>query len=311
MSKLTRREWCGLAPAALALSAAAPPARAAVEAAKGPYRYCLNTGTIIGHSLSLPETVDLVAEAGYDGLEPWIREIDRFEKGGGDLGDLAKRIADKGLIVESAIGFSEWIVDDPGRRKKGFEDAKRSMELVKRIGGSRIAAPPAGATDKADLDLFRVAERYRTLLEAGDSIGVVPQLEVWGFSRALGKLSEVMMVAVESGHPKALVLPDIYHLYKGGSDFAGLRLISGHAMQVFHVNDYPADPPRATITDADRVYPGDGVAPVPRILADIASVGFKGALSLELFNRTYWKQDPRHVLRVGLEKMRSAVQKSA
>ena len=59
-----------------------------------------------------------------------------------------------------------------------------------------------------------------------------------------------MFVAIESGHPKACLLPDVYHIYKGGSDFAGLGLLSGSAIQVFHVNDYPADPPRETINDA-------------------------------------------------------------
>ena len=47
---------------------------------------------------------------------------------------------------------------------------------------------------------------------------------------------------------------------------AGLRLLGGAAVQVFHMNDYPADPPREKITDAHRVYPGDGVAPIADIL---------------------------------------------
>ena len=55
------------------------------------------------------------------------------------------------------------------------------------------------------------------------------------------------------------------------------------------MNDYPADPPRETITDGSRIYPGDGVA--PSALHDLHDIGFRGVLSLELFNRDYWKQD--------------------
>jgi sugar phosphate isomerase/epimerase len=80
-------------------------------------------------------------------------------------------------------------------------------------------------------------------------------------------------------------------------------------MQVFHLNDYPALP-RDKITDADRVYPGDGVAPLPAILRDLRQLGFRGYLSLELFNREYWKQDALTVARTGLEKMRAAVKRS-
>jgi sugar phosphate isomerase/epimerase len=160
------------------------------------------------------------------------------------------------------------------------------------------------------LDLFSAAERYRALLEIGDQIGVIPEVEVWGFSKALSRLGEVMIVAIESGHTKACILPDVYHVYKGGSDFNGLKLIDGKAIPAIHMNDYPADPPRETIGDGDRVYPGDGVAPLDQILRDLHSNGFSGLLSLELFNREYWKQDPLVVAQTGLKKMKDAVKKA-
>jgi len=314
MTDMSRREWLSAVPAALGAGLAlggptGDQARAAVDSDKSPFGFCFNTSTIQGQKRPLPEVVDIVAEAGYQGIEPWIRELDQYVKDGGSLKDLGKRIADRGLSVEDAIGFFEWAVDDDARRTKGFEEAKRNMDMVLQIGGRRIAAPPAGATDRSDVDLKKVAERYHALLELGDSIGVVPQVEVWGFSKTLGRLSEAAQVAIESGHPRACILPDVYHLHKGGSSFEGLKLLSGTAFHIFHLNDYPADPPRAKITDAHRVYPGDGVAPLRSVFQTLRSIGFRGMLSLELFNREYWKQDPRLVAKTGLEKMKEAVKK--
>jgi sugar phosphate isomerase/epimerase len=77
------------------------------------------------------------------------------------------------------------------------------------------------------------------------------------------------------------------------------------------MNDYPAMPGRADIRDEHRVYPGDGVAPLADILRDLRRIGFRGTLSLELFNRTYWRQDAFEVARTGLEKMRAVVRASA
>lgn len=182
------------------------------------------------------------------------------------------------------------------------------MELVRAIGGARIAAPPVGATQQSNLNLFHAAQRYRELLEVGRNAGVVPQLEVWGFSQSLSRLGEVALVAVESGHPDACLLPDVYHIYKGGSDFNGLKLFSGKSIQVFHMNDYPADPPRSEINDAARVYPGDGIAPLANILRTLHHIGCRPALSLELFNRTYWEQPAEAVVRTGLAKMKAAVE---
>ena len=195
-------------------------------------------------------------------------------------------------------------------QRAGLEQAKKDMELVRSIGGTHIAAPPAGATKDTNINLLQAAERYRALLDLGASLGVIPQLEVWGFSTTLSRLGETMLVATESRHPKACVLLDVYHLYKGGSEFDGLRLLSGAAMNCFHMNDYPATPPRETITDADRVYPGDGVAPLTPMLRDLFATGFRGTLSLELFNPNYWKQDALGVARTGLEKMKEAVAKA-
>jgi sugar phosphate isomerase/epimerase len=278
--------------------------------ANEPFGYCLNMSTIRGQKLSLVEEIDVAAKAGYQSIEPWMNKIEEHVKSGGSLRDVGKKIADLGLTVESAIGFAEWIVDDDARRARGLEQAKRDMDALRQIGGIRIAAPPAGATDRADMDLFRAAERYGALVDLGEDMGVIPQVEVWGFSKCLSRLGETTFVAIESGRAKACILPDVYHIYKGGSDFAGLNLLSGNAVHVFHVNDYPAQPKRDTIKDADRVYPGDGVAPLSQIFRDIHRAGFRGYLSLELFNQEYWKKDALEAASTGLRKTREAVQRA-
>jgi sugar phosphate isomerase/epimerase len=265
-------------------------------------RYCLNTGTLRGLKLGLAEEIAVAAEAGYDGIEPWIEEIERAD-GGPEA--VARRVRDAGLIVEGAIGFAEWIADDPERRRKGVERMKRDMEVVARAGGKRIAAPPAEATDVTGMPVAAMAERYRAILEVGAQVGVTPLLEIWGFSRTLGRLSEAMAVAAEADHPQACLLADVYHLYKGGSGFAGLRLLNGRAMPVFHMNDFPPVPARDAIRDADRVFPGDGVAPIKAICSDLRDSGFAGAFSLELFNAEYWKRPAREIAREGLAKMKA------
>ena len=305
---MTRRALLTTGTAALGGLALASPSRSVPAAEpKGPFRFCLNTATLRGYKLSITEEVDIAGQAGYDGIEPWLGNLWNYKNGGGSMPDLRKRIEDAGLTLESAISFPAWIVDDDAKRAKGLEDAKRDMDLLAELGGKRIAAPPAGATDQPGLDLFKAAERYRALLELGDQTGVTPQLEVWGFSKNLSRLGECALVAVESGHPKACILGDVYHIYKGGSDFAGLGLLGPRALQVFHMNDYPADPPRDRIGDGDRVYPGDGVAPIAQILKSMRAVGATPVLSLELFNKTYWQNPPLDVARTGLEKMKAAV----
>ncbi len=59
----------------------------------------------------------------------------------------------------------------------------------------------------------------------------------------------------------------------------------------------PGDTSSQRDQDEHRVYPGDGIAPLKSILRTMMDSGFAGALSLELFNREYWQQDPQTVPR--------------
>jgi sugar phosphate isomerase/epimerase len=262
--------------------------------------------TIMGHKLGFVKELEVASKAGFRSVEIWMNSLQAFLDGGGTLPEARKRLNDLGLKVENAIGFAQWIVDDDAARKQGVEQLKREMEMLAQLGCHRTAAPPMGATQSPGLDLKRAAERYRAILELGEQTGVVPQLEMWGSSQNLSRLSELLYVAAESGHPSARLLLDVYHLYRGGSSLESLPLVGKAAIEVFHVNDYPAHMPSATITDADRVFTGDGVAPLRRILQAIQNPERPVVISLEVFNKSYYAQDALKVAQTGLAKMKAA-----
>jgi len=289
------------------VSAAGAPA---AEPTTEPFGYSLNMATIRGQKLSIVEEIEVAAKAGWQGIEPWIGNINRYVEGGGSVSDLGKRIDDLGLSVVSAIGFTRWAVDDDEERAKGMEQFKVEMDLIAQIGGAHIAAAPAGINRNPDIDLRKVAERYRVLLELGRQTGVRPQLEIWGSAQTLGTVGEAALVACQADDSDACLLLDAYHMYKGGSGFECLKLLNGAQMHAFHVNDYPADPPREEVNDSHRVYPGDGVCPLSAVLGSLHATGFRGMLSLEVFNRDYWQQDALTVAKTGLEKTRAAVRKA-
>jgi sugar phosphate isomerase/epimerase len=277
-------------------AAAAPPSAA--------FTYCLNMATIRGHKLGFIKELEVAAKAGFRSVEIWIDSLQTYLQNGGTISDAKRRINDLGIKVENAIGFAKWIVPDEAERKKGIEQMKQEMELLAQIGCPRTAAPPIGATEGILLDLPQVAERYRTILQLGDQTGVVPQLELWGFSKNLSKLSEVAYVAIQSGHPSARILLDVFHLYKGGSSLATLPLVSSYAVEILHVNDYVANMPATTITDADRIYPGDGIAPIRTILQTLKNPQRPLIISTEIFNKNYYRQDALTVASTALAKMK-------
>jgi sugar phosphate isomerase/epimerase len=310
---VTRRDLFAQSAVALATAitsgARAETATAGTPDTKSPaaelLRISLNTSTLRGHKLPIVEVIDIAAKAGYAGVEPWMDEVQRYVDAGGALKDLGNRLKDKGLAVTGAIAFYHWMVDDASQRAQALEQAKRWMSHLAEIGGTRIAAPPAG--DVKTVDLLKAAERYGELLKVGDLEGVVPAVEIWGWASNLYRLGQAVLVALEARHPRACVLPDVFHLYKGGAGLSGIALMNPKMIAGFHLNDYPANPPRETIADKDRVYPGDGIAPLKRLIQDLRTIGYRGPVSVELFNPDLSKQDPAVVAKTALEKTQAVI----
>ena len=271
------------------------------------FLYCLNTSTIRNENTSVMNAIDIAADAGYDGIEPWVEEIDKWMKEGGTLSDLQKKAADRGIQIVNLIAFFEWAVPEDDQRSKGLDEARRCFEIADALECSFVAAPPFGIQNRA-VDLFPVARRYAELLDAIVGFQAKPLLEFWGIARTLGTLGEALLVAAECGRPGTLLLADVYHMYKGSGHFHGLEHLGTEKLGLVHVNDYPEQPGRDTVTDADRVYPGDGLAPWPEIVVSLQNAGFEGMLSLELFNPGYWEKGSVAVAEEGLAKLKACME---
>lgn len=304
---LNRRTLIKISGSAALASALPAFAKPASPAQQNPFRYCLNTSTISGQKPGLRQYITIASQAGYDGLELWMADIKDYLDQGSTIQSLKSLLFTNRVSVHNAISFTPWLINDHVKRKAALLEMEEEMKLLAAIGCNRIAAPPAGV-EKGQMPDWKVAgERYHAVLELGRKHGVLPLLEFWGASGTLYNLSQALAIAAAANDADARILPDIYHMFRGGSGFEGLKLISGHVIDIIHMNDYTSTKPVQEQTDADRVYPGDGVGPVKQVLKDLKAMGGIKSLSLELFNRTYWQQDPLEVAKTGIAKMKKLV----
>lgn len=271
--------------------------------AKPKMEFSLNMSTIMGQNIGFLNEIKVAAKAGYTSCEIWVPTLQKYFESGGTLAEAKKLIDDSGIKIQNAIGFAPWIVDDQSTRLKALDQIKQEMEWLQALGCPRTAAPPMGATNIPKIHLDLVAERYHAILEIGAAQGVTPILELWGHSTNLNKVQEVLYVASATGSPHARLLLDIFHIYKGESSFDSLHLVGEQSIEVFHMNDYTTNINPKTIKDADRIYAGDGEAPIGKVLQVLKPK----ILSLELFNKELYKLDPLVVAQTGLKKMKAIV----
>lgn len=269
---------------------------------------CLNTSTI--RPAKLLDKLAIAAESGYSAIELWSDDLTQFEQEGGSLHEIKQRVRDLGLRVPSVIALFDWMQSEGESKRVAFAETRRRMEQAAALGAPHIVASPV--PDIQNVDIGRAAARYRELLELGDQVGVSPAMEFLGFFRNVYQLEQAVAIADQADHPAACIVLDPFHLYRGGSGFGGLTALTNVNISICHFNDSPSTPSQFEQQDGDRVYPGDGILPLTQMVRDLASIGYEGYFSVELFNESYWRQDLRHVAKTAREKtetiMRTAVE---
>jgi len=301
----------GAASAAGAFTASAQTGSASASATAKMYQggasrwpICINSSVI--RPTPLKDKIRVAAEAGYDGIELWINELEEHEAAGGSLKDLAGEIRDRGLFVPNVIGLWSCM---PPTQPEWEESLPATRERIRRssdVGSQHVAAIPA--PDRPDFDLKWGADRYRDLIKIGrDDYNIIVACEFVGFLKGVHRLGQGAAIALDADDPDACLVADTFHLYRGGSGFEGIRHLNGGFIAVFHWNDVPASPPREKLEDQHRIYPGDGILPLKRALHLLREIDYRGPLSLEMFNRDHWQQDPALVAKTGMEKMRALI----
>ncbi|MFK7814676.1 MAG: sugar phosphate isomerase/epimerase family protein [Maribacter sp.] len=277
---------------------------------KLPIRISLNSSTLLHYELAADVQIDVVAEAGFDGIELWMRDIKKYIESGGTAEELKNKLQTNNLKLENIIGFSKWCSDNTDERKEAIEQLREEMTIIAAMGGDFIAAPVQGIStlDRTKYDAY--AARYNKILELGDETGVTPIIELWGMG-ALHKVADCAQIVIATGHPKATMLLDFYHVHRGGNHWDTIDILNGKRLPVIHMNDYPSSPSYEKLKDSDRVLPGEGVCPFDIVIPKLYNAGFRGGFSVELFNKDYWEtMDAKTLLRNSYEKTYDVVKKA-
>jgi sugar phosphate isomerase/epimerase len=233
------------------------------------------------------------AKAGIRAVEPQLVRVREFAQK--ESVATAKRLLDDlGLKVVSCS--NQLGLPEPGdARLKSLEDLKWKVELAQAIGGDRIVAPSAGPGQYTLDDYKRGADNLREAGEIAKPFGVSIMLEFARTSRFAGSLPTALKLVRDANHPNVRVMMDTYHFWGGVSKFEDLELLRDGELHHLHFEDVPADPPREIQGQPHRVFPGEGIAPLRRIVEVLKRKKYAGPASLEMFNPEIQAMDPYQV----------------
>lgn len=288
MSDLNRRDFLGLA--ALPIALAQAPLRAQAPAQGGIF-VCMHGAS--SERFDFRAQMEGWAKAGIRAVEPSLPKVREFAQK--ESPAAARRLLDD-LGLKAVSSSNQLFLPEPGEtRLKSLEDLKWKVELAQVIGADRIVAPSAGTGNYTLDDYRRGAENLREAGEIARPFGVTVMLEFARTSRFVGSLPTAIRMVREANHPNVRVMLDTYHFWGGISKFEDLDLLQDGELHHLHFEDVPADPPREIQGQPHRAFPGEGIAPLRRIIEVLKRKKYAGPASFESFTPAVQAADPYEV----------------
>lgn len=230
---------------------------------------------------TLPEKLEAIAAAGFDGVEIFENDLLYYD---GSPRDVRQMCADLNLAITLFQPFRDFEGCRRERLARNLERAERKFDLMQELGTdlvlvcSNTVADSLGERDILVDDLRELAERAG---KRGLRIGY--EALAWG--RHVNTWQQVWDLVKAADHPALGVLLDSFHTLSIKGDPSGIADIPGE--KIFFVQ--MADAPVLAMDVLEwsrhfRCFPGQGEFDLAGFLAPILRSGYKGPLSLEIFN---------------------------
>jgi 2-keto-myo-inositol isomerase len=272
----------------LALASVAPGVLRAQSAAPGHMLLSIhqNTSRAAGYRAALEGW----ARAGIRYVEITDVLLDEFLQSN-SLADAKRVLTDNGLTPVSAAAVLPdiWI---PGPdRAASLETWRRRCEQYAELGLQKMYAPSITGRPVTAEDFAATPDCIREVGEITRGFGLTAMIEFARTSTHLATLSSTLSVIRAAAHSSVRPMLDLFHFWSGLSKFEDLDLLEPGELAHAHFQDLLAGP-RELIDNNSRLIPGDGIAPVERIIRKLAEKGYAGALSVELFRPELVNGDP-------------------
>ncbi|MBB4166526.1 sugar phosphate isomerase/epimerase and 4-hydroxyphenylpyruvate domain-containing protein [Rhizobium sp. BK538] len=229
----------------------------------------------------LPDKLEAIARAGFDGVEIFENDFLAFDGSPADVGTMA---TDLGLKITLFQPFRDFEGMPDGLRSRTFDRAERKFDVMQELGTdmvlvcSNVSQAALGGIDRAAADFHELGERAA---KRGLKVGY--EALAWG--RYVNDHRDAWEIVRRAHHPNVGLILDSFHSLSRKIDINSIRSIPKEKIFIVQLADAP-------LIDMDLLYwsrhfrnmPGEGDLPVTAFTEAVASTGYDGYFSLEIFN---------------------------
>ena len=251
-------------------------------------------------TLSTPFADDLNAhaDAGATGIEIWLTKLETHLDTA-TIDDGKSLLASRGLTPAAASFQGGLLLSQGAARAAHFDHFKRRLGLCQELGIRTLilAADFQQRPDEQSAERAFVSVKQAAQWAAAFDVRLA--LEFRGSDAYCSSLDTALTFVEAAAEPNLGICLDWFHFYKGPSKSEDLERLTMDNLFHVQVSDVPGVP-RELMTDADRVFPGEGDFRFDSLRDCLRRIDYQGWVSIELMNPVLWQMKPSQVVDLAL-----------
>ncbi|QKV73037.1 sugar phosphate isomerase/epimerase and 4-hydroxyphenylpyruvate domain-containing protein [Amycolatopsis sp. Hca4] len=239
---------------------------------------------------TLEDKLAAAAAAGFDGVE--LFENDLLVSPSRPA-EIRRRCADLGLSIDLYQPFRDFEAVPPQRHAANLRRAAHKFDVMAELGTDTILVCSSVSPEAIDDDELAAAQLH-ALAELAATRGMRVAYEALAWGRHVSGYEHAWRIVRRAGHPALGVCLDSFHILSKGHDPAPIRAIPGEKIFFLQLADAPKLPMDVLPWSRHhRLFPGQGDFDLTAFTGHVLAAGYRGPLSLEVFNDVFRQADPR------------------
>ncbi|WP_410586475.1 TIM barrel protein [Amycolatopsis sp. lyj-23] len=239
---------------------------------------------------TLEDKLAAAAAAGFDGVELFENDLVVSPS---SPAEIRRRCADLGLSIDLYQPFRDFEAVPPERHAAHLRRAARKFDVMAALGADTILVCSSVDPEAVDDDGL-AADQLHALADLAAARGMRVAYEALAWGRHVSGYEHAWRIVRRAAHPALGVCLDSFHILSKGHDPAAIRAIPGEKIFFLQLADAPKLPMDVLPWSRHhRLFPGQGEFDLTAFTGHVLAAGYRGPLSLEVFNDVFRQADPR------------------
>ncbi len=245
---------------------------------------------------NLPQKLEAIAKAGFGGVEIFEQDFLAHDASPEEVG---RMVRDLGLTITLFQPFRDFEGLPEPDRSRAFDRAERKFDLMGAMGADLLLVC-SSVHPHAMGGIDRAAEDFRVLGERAAARGVRVGYEALAWGKHVFDHRDAWEIVRRADHPSVGLILDSFHTFARRIDPDSIRRIPGDRIFIVQLADAP-------LIEMDLLYwsrhfrnmPGEGDLDITGFMRAVVATGYRGPISLEIFNDQFRGGSPRVIAQDG------------